>query len=283
MKKIDKNTLMDYLYGELPDGEAAQIARQLEEDPAAKLEYDQLLETRTRLSQLTDESVTELLVFSNTPVVARKRSWQKWAAAAAIFVLGLLTAAWLNIQVSFRNQELAIRFGEAPVTQPVPVAANPDPPVSQAKTTRLPDGQVSAKLPKPASADSLALQQMARLEQKLQRQMQELRKQQLALQTQSSGMTPEQVTNLIGDLQQENFETMQQLLLTANQQQQLYSQKMLAQLTDYLASQRKEDLQKINTVLNAIVQNTDQKQQQTDVVLNQVISRLNEKNTKQKN
>ncbi len=278
MKKIDKNTLMDYLYGELPEAEAAQVARYLEENPELKAEYKRLHETHAKLGQLDDEPVTEPLVFSGASAKRKSTGWQKWTAAAAIFVLGLLTAAWLDIHISFRNQELAIRFGEPQTEQvqpPNPTTVATASPVAETKI-------VSVQNPKPALPDSIALQQIAQLEQKLQRQIQELRKQQLALKAASAGMSSDQVASLMNELQQDNYETMQQLLLTANQQQQLYSQKMLAQLTDYLATQRTEDLQKISVVLNSIVQNTDQKQQQTDVVLNQLISKLNEKNTRQR-
>ncbi|MDJ1467450.1 hypothetical protein QNI19_34035 [Cytophagaceae bacterium DM2B3-1] len=273
MKSVTKNTLIAYLYGELDEAEAAQVKQYLEENAAARQEWERLSSTRVKLQQVEDESIEEPIFWkqqkiqTNTP----EGKWKKWAVAAAIFVGILYSVAWMNIRISLHNNELSIRLGkdsETSIKEVVP-AANTLASITTSDTAKL--SQIHT-----ITNDSVALKRIVLLEQKLQRQIYALQMQQSVLQKHQTGLTSEQVAGLMNDLQQENFETMQQLLSSAGQQQQLYSQQLLTQLTDYLASQRKDDLQKINAVLNNIVQNTDQKQQQTDFLLTQVISKLNE-------
>ncbi|MDJ1499064.1 hypothetical protein [Xanthocytophaga agilis] len=272
MKSVTKNTLIAYLYGELDEAEAAQVKQYLEENEPARQEWERLSATRVKLQQVEDESIEEPIFWKQQKIQTKtyEGKWKKWAVAAAIFVGILYSIAWMNIRISLHNNELSIRLGkdsETSTKEMVPTSTLAS--INKSDTAKLSQLHTIAN-------DSVALKRIALLEQKLQRQIYTLQMQQSILQKHHTGLTSEQVAGLMNDLQQENFETMQQLLSSAGQQQQLYSQQLLSQLTDYLATQRKDDLQKINAVLNNIVQNTDQKQQQTDFLLTQVISKLNE-------
>jgi|GEM_PF-6221109 len=273
MENINKSTLIDYLYGELDEADMERVRQQLKASPAAKAELERLLATRHKLTQLEDESVHEPLVFAGIVPKGQSAAWKKWTAVAAILIGGLLAAALLQVRISYRDQELAIRFGES---KPAIQNSIPEKVQTLALENTETKGSMARIAPTDSLSDSLMLMRIVALERKLQSQIRAMRQRQLTSPAGQTGLTTEQIADLISDLQQENYETMQQLMATTGQQQQLYSQQMLTQLTDYLASQRKEDLQKIDAVLNTIVQTTDEKQQQTDYVLTQVISKLNE-------
>ncbi|MCU0354346.1 MAG: hypothetical protein MUD08_11515 [Cytophagales bacterium] len=286
---MDKQTLIAYLYGELSDAEAAQVRRFLDENPAAKAEWEALSATRRQLQQLPDEPVTEPLIFS--PIATRQPTfaWRNWAAAAAGLVGVVLLAALFNVRISYRDHELAIRFGEGQrsevrgqkaenrqVNQKNQVRSEVKNSIAENTETSVTDSRLTENVAKTSDTETLVT--IAELEQKLQKQIQELRTQQTILASKKTGgATNEQTVALLTQLQQENYETMQQLLKLASQQQQQYSQQLLTQFSEYLETQRAEDLEKINAVLTNIVQNTDQKQEQTDYILTQLISKVSEK------
>ena len=279
---MDKQTLIAYLYGELNDSEAARVRQFLEENPAAKAEWEALSATRQQLQQLPDEPATEPLVFSSLAVRQPAFAWRNWTAAAAGLVGVVLLAALFNVRISYRDHELAIRFGNGQsgevnrANQSNQVQSEVKNNVTENAKTSVPDSRLTENVGRKPGTEMLA--GISVLEQKLQKQIQELRVQQAVLASKKTGsVTNEQTAALLAQLQQENYETMQQLLKLASQQQQQYSQQLLTQFSEYLETQRAEDLEKINAVLTNIVQNTDQKQEQTDYILTQLISKVSEK------
>ena len=118
--KPDKNTLIDFLYGELEEGERLKVEAYLDQHPEAKQELDGLDFGRSLMQHIKDKKVIPPAIFieeKNSVSISNQRIFnpglQRFLIRSAAVFLLIFTFVYLtNARISFKNQELKIGFGK---------------------------------------------------------------------------------------------------------------------------------------------------------------------------
>lgn len=86
-----------------------------------------------------------------------------------------------------------------------------------------------------------------------------------------TGYTAAQVEMIINQVQRENAQLVNEIVLAAQEQQEVQFQQTFASFADYLNDQRSTDLELINIGLTSLEENTYDRFRQTDQVLGEII------------
>lgn len=120
--------LLDYLYGELPDGERAGFERHLDECDACRAGLAQLGQTRLALSSWSPpESELGFRIVRNPPREPRRSAWvfrPAWGLAAAAVLVLAVAAAISNVEVRYDRDGFVVRTGWVRGGSPVPPGAS---------------------------------------------------------------------------------------------------------------------------------------------------------------
>ncbi len=260
MKTDDKNLhalLAAYLYNELDSEQRAEVERYLAENPDLNRELAALKALRGKLALITDKEVIAPQAIKPTSAgKAVTFGPARVLLAAAASVALILVSGWLTrTHISWSGHELRISFGQPPVT------GN-----TQGITTETVEAMIEAALAKHQPAGTSPPPD-------LKQQVHEWVRTALpARSSQPNQAIDEYLKLYTANLYAENARIMREYLLMASKEQQQAIGELLVDMTRYLEQQRQNDLQNLYTRLNALEQNTELYQQQTDQLLTGIIT-----------
>jgi len=91
----------------------------------------------------------------------------------------------------------------------------------------------------------------------------------------SEGFTPGQVQEIVAEIQQQNLQTMNELISASELQQREQIEETLTTFMDYLDTQRLEDFRSISRRVQEIQSNTASRFRQNEMVLGEIIETVN--------
>jgi hypothetical protein len=224
---MNREKILDYLYGEMTSGEKVQFERSIAENGELRKEIDEFQLVREYLGRSKDHTISPLQMVVKAPV--SRNIWNQWWAVAASLLLLLMTGKLLNLRVSVDQSQLSIGYGKVH-------AAQVNPPIE-------------------------LQEQYVKLEKSLgdlQEQLasyQEMTKE--PAQTLPSGHAIDMgyLTKMVGNMVDKEREVKESRLAEKILEDQQISMQSMAQgLIRYWDEQRKNDLQMINSGLENLVQ-----------------------------
>jgi len=267
--------LLDYLYEELSTDEKHDLEATLAKDPDLVDRLRSLSEIRTGLEGLTDEPIKESLVLP-LQIKSGSSSWHRilhnpWLQAVAAAILLLITAALLDLRVSFQEREFSIQFGSPLPNEQVLTLSE----WQKAQTQQ-------QNYLRQVVAQQLAYQQdtlktsLSELDQTFTRRWQRLEAQYAAIDTVPTEITlnDRQVRMLRNQLMRENYQMLTDLVEYSNSYHREYTEKLLSDFATYMEQRRTEDLQLISKALNDVLEQSDLQQQETELLLAQLITQI---------
>ncbi|MEN7550213.1 hypothetical protein AAG747_19995 [Rapidithrix thailandica] len=283
-RKPDEALLMAYLYDELDNPQREEVAAYLQAHPEVAEELNRLNETRQWLQKAPIHTPKEPFVvtgetsaFTTSNRVSHRvsnrvknaRLWQWWASVAAALLVMLIAGIWSNVRVSWKAKSLMISFADVPE----PVAAS----INILELLQKPEAEkyIQNEVVKVVYAENDSLkQELNRLEQLVANR-----------QVAPSGPTKiikeevdmRKIEDLIKNSQKENYRFILGLVEASNQKQRENMVQLTEQLIKKIHSQRKDDLDAIQTAYNNLLFSTNTRQEETDLILSQLISQMNYK------
>lgn len=253
MKTEDwKAKMMDYLYDELNPEERKAFEEELAQNTELKEELEAFQSGKEILGNWEDEKVSAppfLNIYKNTEK-NNSQSGFKWFLSIAASILILMVAAkFTGLEISNQSGEFRIAFG------------------NEVKT----DKQV----------DKDEIQQMVNFaltnyEEKLNTQRKEDKKELESYLTQQSQQNKKLINNYLSSLQESNVEMMQAYWKESNQQQQIYTEKLLTNFADYIQEQRKEDMDYLFAKMELMESDKDLFKIETGQMINSLASNQQE-------
>ena len=254
--KPEESVLMAYLYGELESEECKKVEQYLADHPKVKEEMEQLKGVRSVLQQWPDQEVVAPMVLPANKDRTIFRQLVPWLSMAAACLLLFLVGYASGTQVHYNDGELRISFnGNSP---------------------RVADAGMS-------KAEVHEMIQVA-----LKSQAKDF-EQQLALLDNRESAGPEDASSqnvqavaswdrTLKEIQVQNLSTMNKMLDATSEQQQVYTQAMLTQFSEYLEQRRTQDLQAIQSNFVELQENVALRQTETDQLLSSLVTSTKEKN-----
>lgn len=264
--------LMAYLYGELEGEEKERVERYLLENPQERQALESMRNIRSMLGQVEDQEVIAPPIFVGEP--RRRMLWdapyfKTIVSIAASVIIIMMVGLFSGLQMSFKNQEFRLSFGE-PQPQPEPVQQAIQPAVLTAQ-------QVQEMINASMDRNNTALE--ASLKETQQDLNTSIRKSLAAnsgkvdqLVRQASHASQDQVKEYVASLRTENMQMVKDYFRMSSGQQKQYVEELLVDFAKYLQQQRSNDLQLVQTRLSSLEQNTNVFRQETEQILTSIIS-----------
>lgn len=279
----DQSTLISYLYGELDEQENQMVKAFLEENPEVFQELTSLQNTRSLLSQLEDVPVNQPLILNteNAGFTTQKNKqilWQKWSGvAAALFVILVSVTIW-KLNFAFEDNQLKISFQgqkiqKAPAIEKDLGNSGQQLQVQEEYLKML----IAQVLKEKQENEGLELENWKEnIHHEVNALKHALSQQKMAVQAAQKTISNQELGELFNQIREDNYNAMVKLLEFSNEQQKVYAQEMLTNFNDYLENKRQKDLEVIEYALNNLKTRTDQKQEETEIMIAKLITQLNE-------
>ena len=278
MNKIEHTwDLISYLYGEMSEEEKALFEEELKQNPSLQEELVAFKATRSCL-QVANE-VQEAPALPVLPLDRPRESktshpqwWQSPWLQAAVFAMTLMcSAALTGLQMKWNTEEgFSLRFGAA--DRPVEVVESAQSSNEVHSLSTLAEENTLIRQLLLAQQDSLS-QQVETLYGKLDTQLRQ-RIARLANHKQEVSLSEDQFSSIRKELLRENYQLMTDLMEYGAEYQRSYNEQMLGEFAQYLDRQRSNDLQLISVALQDILQQNNIQQQETEILLGQLINHI---------
>lgn len=247
MNQQDIDILMSYLYGEMDASEKQELEVRLAQDAALRSEWQELQQTRGLLQTATKqgEAPPPVVIAQASPKSSMSRQWlaSRWLQVAAAVALLMFAGRMSGLQIASQDGQLLMAFGEIKTATTIPTT---DP-----WQQRLAEQQLVLEEELCVLSETLLKPQQATLSKT---QVNQIRK------------------SLLGETKQ-NF---QQFFQTAKEEQSAQTAMFLEQFALLVQQQREQDLEAIEFALNDLLQQTEYQQSETDIILSEIINRLEE-------
>lgn len=277
--KLTNEEMMAYLYGELSVEEKKAFEEKLRANPEVASELKELEQLRKIVGRVQDKEVVDPFFYWG------KNTGTTWQTArifgnsilkpaiglAASFSLLILISYFTHLNISNRDGYLSINFGK-PVVENI---SNQNEFVSKA--------QVEDILNRLIQEDQIQFTgRMEEVEQRINTKFASYT-QQKHIEIRSAidnntELSNQLVTEFISQMQKENLKYMERYFEITNVTQQQYVQSLLTEFSDYLDSQREEDLLQIQLSLSNLKENQDIQKLETNQVLASIINTVNNQN-----
>ncbi|WP_375578472.1 hypothetical protein ABWH96_15780 [Marivirga tractuosa] len=253
MKTEDwKAKMMDYLYDELNPKERRAFEEELTQNPELKEELDAFQSGKEIMGNWKDEKISAPPFFNVHKNTEKNNSHNglKWFLSIAASLLILMVAAkFTGLEISNQNGAFRIAF----------------------ENEIQPDKQV----------DKEEIQQMVNLalsnyEEKLDAERKEDKQELESYLTQQSQQNKKLINNYLTGLQESNVEMMQTYWKESNEQQQVYTEKLLTNFADYIQEQRKEDMDYLFAKMELMESDKDLFKIETGQMINSLASNQQE-------
>jgi len=248
----DESVLISWLYGELDEAEKEKVERYFQENPEELQKVRQFGDVKDIMGTVRDKEVIAppiILEDEGGKVVSfwRTNSFRTIATIAASFLLIMIAARLLDVNVSYSDSELRIAFG------PRSVPAN-------------------------SSLTSLQVQQM--IDNSIQQNLDDAIRTNLASNTteikalvkQASDASQADIRNFVSTLQRDNLAQMRDYLQLSAADQRKYTDNLIVDFSKFLHEQRSQDLNMFQTRFSKLEQNTDELKTETEQILASIIS-----------
>ena len=284
--KVSKEQIIAYLYGELPEEEAHEVATYLQNHPAAAAEYETMRNLRGSLKKIQDVEVTQpVVMLGNNPGinsfsgVFRSPLFQKATAAAAVIIIGLLLAKFTGLNLTYQDQALTIAFNKNKVI-PQTEVQNPG---QRLKIGSTEDDSAQQQLMTEvnkflAKENQVLTDRLASLELKVRGLKENTQPQVATASGETISMDQRGMEDLARKISRQNLQIFSEVIKASQVQQEEYIKSLFSEFAVYLQSQRIEDLMKIETSLKSLKQESELKKLETDQVIARLIQTVNDKN-----
>ncbi|MCG8322280.1 MAG: hypothetical protein MI921_22475 [Cytophagales bacterium] len=284
--KVSKEKIIAYLYGELSEEEAGEVATYLQNHPLEAAEYEGLQQLRGTLQNIKDIEVTQpVIMLGNKPGsysflnIFQNRFFQKVASAAAVFVIGLILAKVTGLNLTYSNQALTIAFSKNQVTP----AISPQNPGQEIKTVSNRNDSTQQQLMEKVNAllireNRILTRRLASLEFDVKVLENEARRPAVVASEEIPGGDQQDMEELARKISEQNLQLFSEVVKASQVQQEAYIKSLFSEFAIYLQSQRVEDLRKIEASLESLKQDSDLKKLETDQVIASLIQTVKDKN-----
>jgi len=268
-----KEDLMAYLYDELSDEKRKKLEIWLKENPETMKEVEELGMVRKTLGAVEDKEVVDPYFYGGTSSLS---PWQVTriisntiikpviglaAAITLMFLVGFLT----DFNMNTSNGYLSVSFGP---DQETPSVAQMD------------EQQVQLIVNRMLQEENTQLDsEIADLEEGLKSQLASYYEEQknqfnsnLNTNTQNSNQA---IADVVRQLQRDNLDYMERYLELASRNQEQNMKIALTEFSDFLASQREEDLNRIQYNLTTLQESQDIQRIETDQILATILNTVN--------
>lgn len=253
MKTEDwKAKMMDYLYNELNPEDKKAFEEELAQNPELKEELEAFQSGKEILGNWEDEKVSAppFINIHKNPESNNSQKGFKWFLSVAASLLILMVAAkFTGLEISNQEGGFQIAFGETiPSNQPM---------------------------------DQTEIQQMVNValsnyEKKLDAERKEDKQELEHYLSQQSQQNKQLINNYLTGLQESNVEMMQTYWKESNEQQQIYTEKLLTNFADYIQEQRKEDMDYLFAKMELMESDKDLFKIETGQMINSLASNQQE-------
>ena len=284
--KVSKEQIIAYLYGELPDEEALEVASYLQDHPQVAAEYEAMQHLRGSLQKIRDIEVTQPVVMlgnnariSSFLEIFQNRFIQKATATAAVIIIGLLLAKFTGLNLTYRNQALTIAFHKDEANQTM-VTPNPG---QQLKNGSIENDSAQQQLMTKVNEflmreNQVLIQRLTSLESDFNDLKEKTQHPATMASAAKSGVDQQDMEDLAWKISKQNLQLFSEVIKTSQVQQEEYIKSLFSEFAIYLQSQRVEDLIKIEASLKSLKQESDLKKLETDQVIARLIQTVNDKN-----
>lgn len=253
--KPEESVLIAYLYGELSDEESRKVEAYLSENEEARVELDELKDTRSILGKLPDKEVSvPSFVFDESPkvVVSNKAGifqlWRKPLAIAASISLIIFIGYLSNANFSIGEGGVQLSFGTTEVEQ-----------------------EMFTKEDVQQMIQAAVSENNRLVNQKLDGYQNDLT-QMVSNNGSTSGINQDQIDDYMENWRQQSIETLAGLLEASELSQRKYTDDLLRELAVYLDIQRQNDLNVIQTRFDNLIDDAELNQMQTNRILTNLLS-----------
>ena len=254
--KPEESVLMAYLYGELESEECKKVEQYLADNPEAKEEMEQMKGVRSVLQQWPDQEVVAPLVLPANKDRTILRQLIPWLSMAAACLLLFLVGYASGTQINYNDGELRISF--------------------------------NGNSPRVAEAGLNKEEVNQMIQVALQTQTQDFEQHLAQMESKETASPDDAVTQNVNavtswdrtlkQIQAQNLSTMNKMLESTSEQQQVYTQAMLTQFGNYLEERRSQDLQAIRSNFVELQENVALRQSETDQLLSSLVTSTKERN-----
>jgi hypothetical protein len=258
----DESILISWLYGELDEAEKAKVEKYFQENPDELKKIQQLGGVKDIMSSVQDKEVIAPPLFmdrtygqagDDAKVVSfwRTNAFKTVVSIAASFLLLIVAAKLLNMDVSYSNSQLRISFG-TPTTQQI------EPSLTAMDVQRMIDESNS----KNKEALDVAIKQSF--------ESNNTRINDLV--RQASVASKADIQNFVSSMQRDNLTQVRDYLQLSAADQRKYIDNLVVDFSKYLQEQRNQDLNMFSTRFSKLEQHTDELKTETEQILASIIS-----------
>jgi hypothetical protein len=253
--KPDESILISWLYGELDEAEKAKVEKYFQENPDELKKIQQLSGAKDIMSNIRDKEVIAppLFMDNDAKVVPfwSTSAFKTVMSIAASFLVLIVAAKLLNMDVNYSNNQLRISFG-APAQQQV----------EQSLTAM----DVQRMIDESNSKNKEALD--GAIKQSLESNTSKIND----LVRQASNASKTDIRNFVSSLQHDNLTQVQNYLQLSAADQRKYTDNLVVEFSKYLQEQRNQDLNMFQTRFSKLEQHTDELKTETEQILASIIS-----------
>jgi hypothetical protein len=258
--KPDESILISWLYGELDEAERTKVETYFQENPEELKKVRQLGDVKDIMGSMRDKEVIAPPIIMDDKggrVVSfwRSNSFRTVATIAASFLLLLIAAKLLDVQVTYGDNELKISFNKK--------AENKiDTPVSSSLTA----------LEVQQMIDQSMAQNREELDEAIRANLANNTSQINDLVRQAANASQTDIRNFVSTLQRDNLAQMRDYLQLSAADQRKYTDNLIVEFSKFLQEQRSQDLTMFQTRFSRLEQNTDELKTETEQILASIIS-----------
>ena len=243
----DESILISWMYGELDEAETAKVEKYFQENPEELKKIQQLRGVSNIMSNIQDKEVIAPPLFmtdDETKTISfwKTNSFKTVMSIAASFLVLIVAAKLLNLNVSYSDNELRIAFGER----------------AEKKAVEVHPVQTAAQ-----GLTALEVQKM--IDQSVNENL-------AASTSQVNEAVKKDIKSFVSTLQKENLAQMRDYLQLSALDQRKYTDNLLVEFSKYLNDQRAHEYNMYQTRFSKIEQNTEQLKSETEQILASIIS-----------
>ncbi|MEI9922132.1 MAG: hypothetical protein WDO14_25540 [Bacteroidota bacterium] len=249
----DENILISWLYGELDEVEKAKVEKYFQENPDKLKEMQQLGGVKDTMSKIQDKEVIAPPIFMDGDIkvipIWKTGYFRVVTTIAASFLLIIVFARLLSMNVSYSNSELRISFGE-----------------------RKKAGQQLTAMEVQKMIDDSSKKNQTELDAAIKQTLASNTQQINDLVRQASNASKADIRSFVTSLREQNATQMRDYLQLSATDQRKYTDNLVMEFSKYLQEQRNQDLNMFSTRFSKLEQNTDELTTQTEQILASIIS-----------
>jgi len=269
--------LITYLYDEMSSEDRQRFEKVIESDPELRKEFEDLRDMRKGLSHIGEKEVMEPFFLWDKHNVApwttfiRKRSllmFKPFIAVAASLSIFLLIGYFTNFSISYQDSSLRIGFNQINNT-------NQNLAMSQDDIAKMVNQEI-------AKNNAYIFTKLSETENSVNTRFASLEKDNSTskgIQSLPEGLVTEKdLDTFLTQTRNNNVRVLQSYLESSSVQQQEYFQAVITEFSNYVETQRTEDLRMIRRSLLDLQENQQSQKQETDQILASILSTVNTQN-----